>query len=217
MFEIIPSILTKDINEARQMIKMCDGITQRVQVDIIDGIFVNNVTVKPWELKNLDVFLGLDFHLMVNEPVDWVDRCLGVGADRIIGQIEMMSSQSEFVEKVEKNNLRLGLAIDLDTPVGKIEANLFEKLDVVLVMSVKAGFGSQKFEIRALDKVKELNKIRMKNKTPFRICVDGGETEEVIDDSVLGGADEVVIGRRLFKGDIAGNIKKMKLAAYGRN
>lgn len=208
MVEIIPSILTKDINEARQMIKMCDGITQRVQVDIIDGIFANNVTVKPWELKNLDVFLGLDFHLMVNEPIDWVERCLGVGADRIIGQIEMMSSQVEFVKKVEEKNLRLGLAIDLSTPVSKIDKSLFEKLDVVLVMSVDAGFGGQKFDFKVLDKIKELNEIRIKGKTPFRICVDGGETTEVIDDSVRDGADEIVVGRRLFDGDIKENINR---------
>lgn len=213
MVEIIPSILTKDINEARLMIKRCDGITQRVQIDIVDGIFANNVTVKPWELKNLDVFLGLDFHLMVNEPIDWVDKCMGVGADRIIGQIEMMSSQTEFVKKLEEKNLRLGLAIDLDTPVSKIDSSLFEKLDVILVMSVAAGFGGQKFEMKVLDKINDLNEIRIKNKTPFRICVDGGETEDVIDDSVLEGADEVVIGRRLFNGDIASNIKKFEVAA----
>lgn len=213
MVEIIPSILTKDIDEARLMIKRCDGLVQRVQVDIVDGIFANNVTIKPRELTNLDVFLGLDFHLMVNEPIDWVERCIGVGADRIIGQIEMMTSQRDFVKKVEEHNLRLGLAIDLDTPVSSIDESLFEKLDVVLVMSVAAGFGNQKFEIQALDKVKELNEIRIKNKTPFRICIDGGETEDVIDDSVLDGADEVVIGRRLFNGDIASNIKKMQIAS----
>lgn len=208
MVEIIPSVLTKDINEARQMIKMCDGITQRVQIDIVDGIFAHNVTVKPRELTNLNVFLGLDFHLMVNEPLTWVERCLGVGADRIIGQIEMMSSQKAFVEKVEEHNLRLGLAIDLATPVSKIDTSLFKKLDVILVMSVAAGFGGQTFEIKALDKVAELNKIRIKNKTPFRICVDGGETEDVVDDSVMEGADEIVVGRKLFRGDLQENIKR---------
>jgi ribulose-phosphate 3-epimerase len=213
MVEIIPSILTKDPLEAIEMIKKCDGIVQRVQVDIIDGIFANNVTIKPRELTNLDVFLGLDFHLMVNEPIDWVERCLGVGADRIIGQIEMMTSQRAFVEKVEEKNLRLGLAIDLNTPISDIDESLYEKLDVVLVMSVKAGFGNQKFEAVALKKIKELNEIRTKRKTPFRICIDGGETEDVIDDSVLVGADEVVIGRRLFKGDIQDNIKKLQLAS----
>lgn len=213
MVEIIPSILTKDPDEAVEMIKRCDGVVQRVQIDVVDGIFANNVTVKPWELKNLNVFLGLDFHLMVNEPIDWVERCLGVGADRIIGQIEMMSSQIDFVKKVEEKNLRLGLAIDLDTSVSKIDESLFEKLDVILVMSVKAGFGNQKFEIRALDKIKELNAIRVKNKTPFRICIDGGETEDVIDDSVFDGADEIVVGRRLFKGDIKENIELFKNAS----
>lgn len=213
MVEIIPAVLTSDPQRAREMVLACDGITQRVQIDIIDGIFANNKTIDPIALKGLDVFLGLDFHLMVKEPINWIEKCMGIGADRVIGQIEMMESQSSFVEKVESKNLRVGLAIDLNTPLIKIDPTLFEKLDVVLVMSVEAGFGGQRFNKEALKKVIELNKIRINKKTPFRICVDGGETEDVIDDTYWAGADEIAIGQRLFKGSIKDNINTLKEAA----
>lgn len=213
MVEIIPSVLTGNLLEAKQMIKKCDGITRRVQVDIIDGVFANNKTIVPEDLRGLDVFLGLDFHLMVKDPAMWIDRCLGVGADRIIGQIELMPSQKDFVKRAQEKNLRLGLAIDLDTPLTKIEYGLLADLDVVLVMSVSAGFGGQKFNPRSLEKVSELNRFRIENKIPFRICVDGGETTDVIDDTVIMGADEIAVGRRLFEGDLESNVKNMTIAS----
>jgi ribulose-phosphate 3-epimerase len=213
MVEIIPAVLTKNPIEAREMIGRCDGVVQRVQIDIIDGIFADNKTIVPQDLKGLDVFLGLDFHLMVDNPINWVEKCVGVGADRIIGQIEKMPSQKDFVEKVQDKNLRLGLALDLATPVEEISAELYSELDVVLLMAVPAGFGGQKFNLDVLKKVEKLSQIRREIKTPFRICVDGGEAEDVIDDSVREGADEIVIGRRLFNGDLTVNIKNMQVAS----
>lgn len=195
------------------MISQCEGATHRVQIDVVDGVFADNKTVDPADLGRLETSMGVDFHLMVKDPISWVPECVDTGADRIIGQIEMMESQSKFVDEVQSKNLRVGLAINLDTPVSKIDQSLFSRLDVVLVMSVKAGFGGQEFDKRALSKIKELNKIRIEEKSPFRICVDGGETEDVVDDSYYDGADEVVVGRRLFRGNMAENIKNFKEAS----
>ncbi len=213
MVEIIPSILTSDAKEAEELITACDGVVSRVQIDIVDGVFAENKTIEPINIKNLDVSLGYDFHLMVKDPINWVQKCVDAYADRIIGQVEMMTSQAEFVERVQSLGLRVGLAIDLGTPVSEIEPELLEIIDVALIMSVKAGFGGQKFDMSAISKIKELNDIRQKNRSAFRICIDGGETEDVVDDSYFAGADEVVVGRRLFKGDLLGNIKKMQKAA----
>lgn len=195
------------------MIARCDGVVSRVQIDIIDGVFANNKTVEPDNLKNMPVSLGLDFHLMTDNPANWIEKCVEAGADRIIGQIEMMPSQEEFISQVQLKNLRVGLAIDLTTHVSKLDRNLLARVDVVLIMSVKAGLGGQKFDQSALRKIAELNGIRTRDKIPYRICVDGGEYEDVIDDTYFRGADEVVIGKRLFKGNLEDNIKKMKEAA----
>lgn len=214
MVEIIPAILTNNFNELEFVVKRCEGVVSRVQIDIVDGVFVNNRTIEPDALGVIDVDLDLDFHLMTKEPIDWVERAVRGMADRIIGQVEMMSDQIAFVGKVAEVGLQIGLAIDLTTPVSALDPTILTNLDVVLVMAVKAGFGGQKFDPRVLGKIKELDELRLRDKTPFRICVDGGETEDIIDDTYFAGADEVVIGKRLFDGDLAENIEKMQKAAH---
>ena len=214
MLKIIPSILTNNRVELEEKLAFCVGEVSRVQVDVVDGVFTNNRTVDPALLADLEYNLDLDFHLMVKEPVNWIERCADAGADRIIAQIEMMSSQVEFVGKVQEKALYVGLAIDLDTPVSRLDPVVLTNLDVVLVMAVKAGFGGQKFHPEVLRKVKELDEIRARDKTPFKICVDGGETEDVVDDSKIAGADEVVVGKILFSGNLKDNIEKFQKAAY---
>ena len=214
MVKIIPAILTNNPEELREKVNLAEGVVDRVQIDIVDGVFANNKTVDPVSLESLETDLNLDFHLMVKEPTNWVERSVRAGADRIIGQIEMMENQVNFVRKVSEVGLSVGLAIDLGTPVSSLDPTILTNLDVVLVMAVSAGFGGQKFDAKALDKVKQLDEIRVRDETPFTICVDGGETEDVIDETHFAGADEVAIGRRIFKGSITQNIKKFQKAAY---
>lgn len=205
--EIIPSILTDNPAELRDMLDKAEGAVKRVHIDIIDGVFVDNQTIDPSVLNDLEHDLMLDFHLMVNEPVKWVEKCARAGADRIIGQVEMMSSVADFIEAVTETGLSLGLALDVDTDVNMLDKKLLTDVDVVLVMSVPAGFGGQKFHDSALQKIKTLTEIKKGDQTPFKICDDGGITLEKLDDLAMSGADEVVIGRRLFDGDLKANIE----------
>ena len=215
MVEIIPAILTNDIREIEEKFKRAESLAQRVQIDVLDGQFVANRTVDPSFVGNIETDLSLDFHLMTKEPVDWVERAVRGGADRIIGQIEQMANQVEFVGKVAEVGLSVGLALDLDSEVSELDPTILNNLDVVLVMSVKAGFGGQKFDPRAIKKVKELDEIRVRDDTPFKICVDGGITKENIKEVTKAGADEVAIGRRIFEGDLAQNLESFRKAAYG--
>ncbi|OGM27979.1 hypothetical protein A3D00_04525 [Candidatus Woesebacteria bacterium RIFCSPHIGHO2_02_FULL_38_9] len=224
MVKVIPAILTLDIKEIEEKIKRVEGINlpdlikpDRVQIDIIDGKFADNRTIEPSVLETIDTDLKIDFHLMTKDPIEWVERCVHGMADRIIGQIELMGDQAGFVGKVQEVGLSVGLAIDIYTPVSKIDPTIINNLDVVLVMSVPAGFGSQKFDPSALLKVKELDEIRARDVTPFSICVDGGETTSTIDDMHFAGADEVVIGKRIFEGDLSENIMKFEKAAHKLN
>lgn len=219
--DIIPAILTNNVNELKSMLSTVSETVDvnetpvsRVQIDVIDGEFVDNKTVDPGVLEGLDTNLSLDFHLMVKEPINWVEKSANAGADRIIGQIEMMSSQVEFLKRVQDTGLYIGLAIDLDTSVSQLDPLVLNNLDVVLLMAVRAGWGGQPFNKSVLEKIKELDEIRSRDKTPFRICVDGGETEETVDETHFAGADEIVIGRRLFLGSIHDNIKKLQAAAH---
>jgi len=210
MAQIVPAILTSDPNEAKALINSIEGKVERVQIDIIDGIFAQNKTIDPVAIEDIDTILKIDYHLMVKEPVNWVERCVRGQADRIIGQIEIMESQTEFVGKVQEVGAYVGLALDIDTPVTSVEPEILTNLDVILVMSVKAGFGGQQFEGRVIEKIKELKKVRAKDQTPFKIIVDGGVSLENIAMDYFKDVDEVAIGRRIFEGDFRENLQKFQ-------
>lgn len=214
MVQIIPAILTNNPQELEEMISKAEGVVDRVQIDIVDGQFAKNRTIDPAVLAEVETNLKLDFHLMVKEPINWVEKCAAGAADRIIGQVELMRSQIDFVGKVQEVGAAVGLALDINTSVSDLDPVILTNLDVVLVMSVAAGFGGQKFDERALDKIKRLGEIRKKDKTPFKIMDDGGIVFSKIDDTRRAGVDEVAIGRRIFQGDIAQNIERFKKAAY---
>lgn len=205
MLEIIPAILTNDPKELEEKIRQAEGLVQRVQIDVVDGVFASNKTVSLEAVANIETSLLLDIQLITKEPVDWVERAARAMADRVVGHIEMMSDQAAFVAKVQETGEGVGLAIDLPTPVSALDTVVLGDLDVVLVMSVKAGFGGQDFQEPALKKVTELLSYRVSNNCKYRICVDGGINEENIGKIRQAGTDEVVIGTRCLKEIFRGN------------
>ncbi len=207
MIKVVPSILTNNPEEARQMLQRCEGVAERVSVDIIDGVFAENKTIEPIVFEDVETNLKIDYQLMTKDPINWVEKCVRGQADRIIGHVEMMSSQLEFVEKVVSVGLKVGLALDLDTPVEKIDKAILNDLDVVLVMSVKAGFGGQVFQDKAIDKILRLKELKEKDSSPYLIHVDGGINKDNLKKVNEAGADEVSIGRKLFEGNLEENIQ----------
>ena len=199
--EIIPAILTNDPGELKEKIavftKSNREWVRRVQIDIVDGVYADNKTVGVEALGDVDSDLLFDVQLMVEEPVRWVEKCVGAGADRVIGHVEKMSNQAEFIAKVTADGLGVGLGLDIGTPITLVKESLRD-LDVVLLMSVPAGFGGQEFDEGVLQKVEELNTLRREGNCRFMICVDGGVNESNI--ALLGevGVDEVAIGKGLW-------------------
>ncbi len=210
MVEVIPSILTNDPHELKEMIAMSEGVCSKAHIDIIDGDFAKNRTISPDILAEVETPLLLDFHLMTKEPVDWVEKCVRGMANRVIGQIEKMSDQFEFISKVNSLGIGVGLAVDLETPLERIESSLLSTLDVIVVMSVRAGFGGQIFNRSALVKVAKLDEIRRQEGFRYRICVDGGVTPDVTRELISRGVNEVSVGRRLFVGEISSNMQKFQ-------
>jgi ribulose-phosphate 3-epimerase len=186
-----------------------------VQVDIVDGVFAGNKSIDPISLKYVETDLGLEFHLMVAEPVNWIEKCVSGGASVIIGQIEMMSSQMEYVRAVQAVGARVGLAVNLDTTLDVIDEAIINDIDWLLLMSVSAGFGGQKFDQRVYQKIKQASLKRAKDLTPFRICVDGGVEKDNIQTLARMKVDEVAIGKRLFEGDLKSNIDALQTLANG--
>jgi ribulose-phosphate 3-epimerase len=221
MFTVIPSILTNNSEEIRKIIKDLDDVIlphgfplDRVQIDINDGSFLDVKTIEPDLLYDIETELNIDFHLMTKEPISWVEDCIRGQADRIVGQIEKMSDQVAYVEKVAEVGTKVGLALDIETPVDMLDPSIIMSLDVILLMGYPAGLGGQRFDERVLSKIKELSDIRLNDTKPFKICVDGGVDLDNIKRIKMAGADEVVIGKRLIEGDIEVNFEKFLKALY---
>ena len=214
--QIIPSILTNNPQELKSLINLAEGHVERIQIDIIDGKFAENKTIIPEALVYIETNLKLDFHLMVVEPVNWVESCVRAGADRIFGQVEKMTNQDEFVQKVVGTGSSVGLAIDLGTHLSALNNRLLLDIDAVLVMSVKAGFGGQVFNPSVLSKIKTLSDLKKEDPSPFQICVDGGITLSSIKSLIDAGADEASIGRRLLNENFAKNLAEYQKATHGR-
>ena len=207
MVKIIPAILTNNPSEAASFIEEAQNVAKRIQFDVIDGVFANNKTLEPTFFKQAELSFEVDYHLMVKDPIKWVEKCVEGQADRIIGQVEQMSDQMEFIKKVQSVALSVGLALDIDTPVSTLSEEILESVDVVLLMSVKAGFGGQEFNLDVWDKIKELVEKRNQINHKFKICVDGGITVELAHDMHKAGVDEVAVGVRIFEGELGENIK----------
>jgi ribulose-phosphate 3-epimerase len=149
------------------------------------------------------------------DPEKWIDRCTKGHADRIISQIEKMEDQMAFVEGVRESGAKAGLAIDLETPVSSLNESALMLTDVVIVLSVQAGFGGQPFHEESLTKIEELNDLRDKTGATFTICDDGGISLDTIALTSAHGVDSVAVGKRIFHGNLEENIDHFKKAAKG--
>lgn len=206
--KLYPAILTDSVEEVEQQLQLVKSLrsVEAVQIDIIDGVFADNLTVTPIDLINLDFGeLKLDFHLMVEEPLDYLNEIVQyqkfLPIRAVLGQIERMSSQDEFIELTKKSGFLAGLSIDLFTPITEIKESLISKLDVVQLMSIEAGFQGQKFDERVIKKIIELNKIRNTKNNKLEIILDGGIKEAHLEQLKKLKADGVAVGSWLWKND----------------
>ena len=175
MITIIPAILEKSLKEFEEKLSLVWGLVSRVQVDVIDGKFVEEKTIGPEDLGQIDTVVEFDAHLMVEKPEEWIGRCVAGGIDRVFGQVEKMEDEIAFISDAQAEGLMVGLAYDIDTPLDGLKEYVND-LDAVLLMSVKAGSQGRKFDDRVLEKIKQVRKMSKR----ISIVVDGGENEENI-------------------------------------
>ncbi len=203
---VYPAILSDSVHEVTGQIEQASHLpgVKTVHIDVIDGAFVENVTVAPLDLADTAFTdLTVDFHLMVEEPIDYVLELAPIKDTlpirAVIGQIERMSSQRFFVEEVRKQGWKSFLALDLFTPVEEIDEAAWTYLDGVLVLAVEAGRQGQVFHPVALDKVKELRRLSEAAHMPLEIIVDGGVDDGVLKHIHQAGADGIAVGSRLWR------------------
>lgn len=202
MNEIVPTILTSDIEDFSKKINSLRGICPRAQIDVIDGKFAENKTLDLAAIRDLDDLseLKVDLHLMVDEPLGWINRALELFPDRIIAHVEKMTDLWAFVNEVIESGTKVGLAIDLETPVEKISEDTYLLVDTILLMGVKAGRGGQEFNPTVLEKIKKVRKILG---NLGEIGIDGGLNEKSITFCKEAGANIFYVGNTFWQaGDL---------------
>lgn len=195
--KICPSLLNCDFGKLAEEIRFSQSCGAcSVHWDVMDGDFVPNFTYGPPIIRSLrpQSDLIFDAHLMMSRPENYLDEFLVAGCDIITFHWEAVSEPAPLIDAVHAGGALAGMAINPSTSVEEMKPWL-ETVDLVLVMSVQPGFGGQKFDATALDK---LRWVRENAPSSTLIQVDGGVNRETIKDAVNSGAQLLVVGSAFF-------------------
>jgi len=191
------SILAADFANLSSQIRRIEAAgVDCFHIDIMDGHFVPNITIGPAVLSNIRSItrLPLDVHLMIERPLDWVNRFIDAGADMITLHTETVSHAQclRCARRLKSRGIRFGISLNPDTPLARIQG-LLNTVDFVLVMSVYPGFGGQRFISGVLPKIKALRKVYKGD-----IAVDGGINASTAKRVVRAGANILDCGTYIF-------------------
>lgn len=206
-----PSLLAADFGKAAQQLKEIEAVgTQYIHLDVMDGMFVPNISFGIPVIQSLrkDTDMIFDVHLMIVEPERYIEAFRKAGADIINFHVEATKNPKEVLSKIKQTGAKTGITIKPKTPVCEIVPYL-KDVDMVLVMTVEPGFGGQKFMAEQMQKVEELAKIRKQEGLLFDIEVDGGVDLTNVEKVLQAGANVIVAGSAVFGAeDIAKRAKK---------
>ncbi|MBE6444958.1 MAG: ribulose-phosphate 3-epimerase [Alphaproteobacteria bacterium] len=199
MVKIAPSLLSSDFsNLASEIKKLEKAGADLLHFDVMDGCFVPNLTFGAQFIKSVrnTTSLPFDVHLMINDPDNKIDWFSTAGSDIITVHAEACNNLRETLQKIRYLGCKSAVSLKPQTPLSAIE-NLYNDIDMVLIMSVEPGFGGQKFMDDQLNKVSQLKQIiGSKN---IEIEIDGGINLQTAPMAVQAGADILVAGTAIFK------------------
>lgn len=209
---ISPSLLAANAgNYARDIKEIETAGAKYLHIDVMDGHFVPNLSFGPNILDGIrnESDLYLDVHLMVENPMDFIEPFSKAGAGGITVHAEAKGSIEEMQKICNELNVDFGIALRPQTNLESIE-KYFSIIDLLLIMSINPGFGGQKFMPEAVNRIQKASELRKKHSGNFLISVDGGINEETGLLAARAGADILVTGSYLFKAsDRRDAIKKL--------
>ncbi|MFN7993630.1 MAG: ribulose-phosphate 3-epimerase [Bryobacteraceae bacterium] len=200
MVEIIPSILAADFTRLGEQIAQVEkGGATMLHLDVMDGHFVQNLTIGPPVVASIRKFtkLTLDVHLMITDPDKYAPVFIEAGADQVLVHQETCPHLDGTLREIKRAGARAGVVLNPATPLAVLE-DVLDLVDYVLIMSVNPGFGGQEFIPYALDKVRRLDGMRRDRRLSFPIEIDGGVTKHNVAEVVRAGCDWIVTGSSVF-------------------
>lgn len=209
--EVVPSILSADLTRlGEQVEEAVKGGADRIQIDVMDGHFVPNLTFGPDTVKavrRVAPGLPIEAHLMIERPEEWVEPFVRAGADWVIPHVEAMGAAHRTLVAIREAGAHPGVALRPGTPPGAV-SELVPLVDMLLCMTVEPGFGGQAFIAESPDKLRRLRGLA----PDLLIEVDGGIDARTTPAVVAAGATLLVAGSSVYahRGGVAAGIKEIR-------
>lgn len=197
---IVPSVLSADFTRLGEQVREAEEAgAQRIQVDVMDGHFVPNITMGPLIVKAVRqcTTLPVEAHLMISTPEQYIEDFAQAGADFIIVHQEASPHLHRIIQHIKAEGKMAGIALNPSTPVIMLE-DILSMLDMALIMTVNPGFGGQKFIPETLLKIRRLREMIDSLALHCDIEVDGGVNETIVPLVVQAGANLLVAGSAVY-------------------
>lgn len=204
-----PSILSADFAHLGEDIKRAEAAgTPYLHYDVMDGMFVPSISFGMPVLESVRKItdMVLDVHLMIEDPDRYIDEFVRCGADIITVHYEACKDVKKTIQMIKDKGVKAGVTIKPNTP-NSVLVDVLDMVDMILLMTVEPGFGGQAYIPSSTDKIKELRQMLTERGLDTDIEVDGGIKKTNLQMVLDAGANVIVAGSAIFKGDIEQNVK----------
>ena len=212
---IAPSLLSADFSDLRtEMNKVTEAGADWLHVDVMDGNFVPNITLGMPIVKAIKPYasIPMDVHLMIDKPERYIEEFIAAGSDYLTLHVEAATDLAASLKRIRALGGKAGVTLRPGTAIAEIKKFL-ELADLVLVMTVEPGFGGQSFMYEQLEKIKTLCEWRKVGAGNFLIEVDGGVNGQTAVNCIEAGADVLVAGSAVFKGEKSADNYRKNISA----